>query len=826
VPFAHPRLRPDVICVKVPSEDESHYFYKNPLTNDFFRFNPLQHEMLRRLDGGKSVDEICRELSALHDEEIPSSVGEAFIEELRGMKLLDDLESLASDRKTRRQLAGAVKKALLRANLEIDPPVDLPSIEPSRSVALALKALAKEDTPAAADWLAVAREISPAEPLIQKYFDAFWRGVADAVKVRSRWAAFGEVVDRTILLGAFDSANLAKKLAPYLGFLFHLEAWFVCLAIGLSGMVLQLFAPEPAVDLGSGDTLIFYPLVLFFVLLHELWHAVALAYAGRRPGFIGCGLMHGFRPFFFTDTFESILVKKRQRIMVYLAGLEINFTMIFTLALLTYLEAFTPRLYANVYYFNWVLISVTLYNFIPFFRGDMYVVLEEALGQRDLDKNAYRFVRQAFAAYVLRAGDPPKLPMRTALFYTAFACGSAITLCVLFYWVMIGWLFNGLIQRLGFAGLILWFGCFVLIFGHQIRTTAKSLFMFVRSQLPLLRTRRGLIVFGVLVAVPLFVLLAVRVPLVIEAPLVIAPVERAYARAAESGFVAMILVEDRETVERGQLIAELSSPELDLELSRAVADLEVRRQKLAMIEAGARIEEVRLQTRGLERSAVALRRSSRDHRRQRALLAAGLVSSRDMERARSVDGEARGELSARATELEVVQLGNRGEDIGRARAEVQIAERWLAALEKRQRLLSIEAPSDGVVATQRLRERLGDYLKAGDVFLEIIDPAQLRAELEVSPHAPIDEIERGARIELRLSARPHEVVEALVENVAPRARADGRQVMIYSEPLVNAVAISELTGRGRIYGRPRSLAYRWFVRPVRRLVSYELWALD
>ncbi len=89
-------------------------------------------------------------------------------------------------------------------------------------------------------------------------------------------------------------------------------------------------------------------------------------------------------------------------------------------------------------------------------------------------------------------------------------------------------------------------------------------------------------------------------------------------------------------------------------------------------------------------------------------------------------------------------------------------------LEKLQQKVDIVCPVNGLLSTPRLREKIGLYLKEGDLVCEVDAPEAMEAEIfleeqEVAPVRP------GQKVQLKVRALPFETLEAEVERIAPVA---------------------------------------------------------
>jgi hypothetical protein len=127
------------------------------------------------------------------------------------------------------------------------------------------------------------------------------------------------------------------------------------------------------------------------IAVHEIAHGLALAHYGGEPGEMGTGLFY-FGPMFYTDVTDAWTLKKRQRIMVFLAGnistLFVGSIVVFILLFVTFPQPANLILTMVAFYcFN-----MSLFNFAPPFETDGYYVLSDALNMPNLRPESYGYV--------------------------------------------------------------------------------------------------------------------------------------------------------------------------------------------------------------------------------------------------------------------------------------------------------------------------------------------------------------------------------------------------------------------------------------------------
>jgi hypothetical protein len=165
------------------------------------------------------------------------------------------------------------------------------------------------------------------------------------------------------------------------------------------------------------------------IAIHEIAHGLALVHYGREPGEMGTGLFY-FGPMFYTDVTESWTLKKRQRMMVFLAGnistLLIGSIVVFILLVVTFPQPAALILTMVAFYcFN-----MSLFNFAPPFETDGYYVLSDALNMPNLRPESYGYVgsliKRVFGAKKLKATEMTRPKKSIMVAYAVLSVGWLI----------------------------------------------------------------------------------------------------------------------------------------------------------------------------------------------------------------------------------------------------------------------------------------------------------------------------------------------------------------------------------------------------------------
>jgi HlyD family secretion protein len=235
-------------------------------------------------------------------------------------------------------------------------------------------------------------------------------------------------------------------------------------------------------------------------------------------------------------------------------------------------------------------------------------------------------------------------------------------------------------------------------------------------------------------------------------------------------------------VRRGDLIAELDDRDLRARVSQAEAGLRAAEARLALIQLGARDQEI-AQARSAVADAEATRAlAEKQLQRQTALFARELVPQSEVDVAVKNLESATARLEAERERLSLVERRFLPEEV--AVAEAQAAEARAAVSVARTQLsyARIAAPIDGVIASVSTQE--GEAIAAGfqaPTFVTLVDLNRLQADAFVD-ETDIGKIAPGQRAVLTVDAFPDRDFTGTVTAILPKAII--QQNVVYYDAVV------------------------------------------
>jgi len=325
-----------------------------------------------------------------------------------------------------------------------------------------------------------------------------------------------------------------------------------------------------------------------------------------------------------------------------------------------------------------------------------------------------------------------------------------------------------------------------------------------------------LLVFAIL----LLLVNVIHVQLTVSGNFVILPVQNADVRAEVEGIIATIYHEEGENIEKGMPIASLSDRDIRADLEKVKAQIDEKNAQLKLLEAGARPEEITLAKTVVEKTNERLKYARKDLEMDRALMEKEIISAKQFAQSEGLVALREKESQEAKDQLKILLAGSRKEEIDATKAglgSLQAQERFLDGQLKS---LTIVSPISGIVATHKLREKIGQNVNKGDLIAKVYELKTVEAEIAI-PEKEFADIRMGQRVLLKAQAFPQEDFDGTVTSIAPIAakqadRGDERSITVVTRLENSSMLLKpEMSGNAKIYcGEQRliNIIARRFVR--------------
>ena len=192
--------------------------------------------------------------------------------------------------------------------------------------------------------------------------------------------------------------------------------------------------------------------------------------------------------------------------------------------------------------------------------------------------------------------------------------------------------------------------------------------------------------------------------------------------------VAQLYVREGQFVERGQLIATLDGKaQVEAERLRAIAQIELARNRLAQVRAGTKASDHEAQRAEIRRLEAAHRLEELQLSRYERLYASNDVAASTLDARRAAEQASRQTIEAARQRLTSI-VDVRPEDLRVLESEITVAEALLVEIETRLSALNVTAPTSGTIV--KIHARQGE--QPGPLgIVEMADTSRMEVEAEV-----------------------------------------------------------------------------------------------
>jgi putative peptide zinc metalloprotease protein len=187
----------------------------------------------------------------------------------------------------------------------------------------------------------------------------------------------------------------------FLAFIITFSILFIIVAINIA----YFFSTHAYQDIVFNEQTFLLLFVLGFIIciFHEIGHASSLIYFKRKAGDIGVGF-YLFYPVFYCDVSESWFLKKKQRVVVSLAGVYFELVLAFLFSVLSF---FTENI-LFILLSSSVLMRMVV-NLNPFSRYDGYWILSDITNKPNLQIDSLKHVGEIVKNFLKKTNLPCKI---------------------------------------------------------------------------------------------------------------------------------------------------------------------------------------------------------------------------------------------------------------------------------------------------------------------------------------------------------------------------------------------------------------------------------
>ncbi len=693
---ACPRLRDDLITSRQETSEGVFFVVKDPTTRRFFRFREAEQLVARQLDGSTPLETIHQNLEAQAESAVSAEALHQFVEQLRRLGLLEvDRAAPSEHSHSHRRLSGSLLYIRMKA------------FDPDRLF----------DRLVGKVWF---------------FFTPWFITLSLAALVTAiaiTFSSWDEIVRDVSALYRFDALLLA---------------WVT---------------------------------VLLVTTAHEFAHGLTCKRFGGEVHEIGFLLLY-FQPAFYCNISDAWLFpEKAKRLWVTFAGAYFEIS-VWSFATLTW---FVTETDTWVNYLAMIVMATsgikTFFNLNPLIKLDGYYLLSDYLEIPNLRQKSIEYLKSVIKRLWGSAAALNVTRRERRIYVTYGVLAGAYS-----YWLLsvIALRFgNYLVDQYQGPGFIAFSGLLMVAFKNPLGRATSGLRTLARGPGEVSRLKRPAVrVFIAVVA--LAALFFGRMELKVSGEFKVLPVRNADVRSLVDGTIEYVYADEGDQVRAGDVLVRLSERDYRAELLKTEAEIAIKRPALKMLQAGPRNEELALARDEFQTATTRydharkrfdeairigamqqskaeatvttaqerLRYARTDQLRYKDLFGRGLVSRKQFEdseeevvlRTKELDvmqaelqlvsAETFAELqqdlavtekqaNEAASRLKLLFAGSRPETIEATVAEIEQLETGRRYLADQLSLTAIVSPASGVVATPKLKDRVGEHLNKGDLVAKV-----------------------------------------------------------------------------------------------------------
>lgn len=770
---SYPKFREDLVISQQEFEKVTYYVIKDPITQKFFRIKEFEYFITQNLDGKTSPEEIAPKFQKHFNIRLPLDTLNKFIHRL---ETLGFLEGDISERE-----------------------------------------LAK----------------------LQYRKRTFW----------------GKLL--FIKLKGFDPDRILNKLLRYAKFLFTPHFFVFSLFIIFFAIVITI---SNWGDLGYSIRGLFRIATIFkiwiaiflVIVLHEFAHGLTCKYFGGEVHEMGFLLLY-LQPCFFCNVSDAYLFKeKSKKLWVTFAGAYCQIFVWATATLLWRITALDTGL--NSFLFVVVITSgvTVLFNFNPLIKLDGYYLLSDYLEIPNLRKKAFDFLSSCFKRrflkdHTVRIEVSPR-NKKIYIWYGTFSLlYSAFLLSFIFIKVE-----NFLVSQLGGLGFVLFLLLLFLILKQPAEKALAGAYRLILAKKESLMRPKRIIAYSVILIILLLFLFVVKMELKVGSRCEIQALEFYTVRSSPDGIIIEELfrgesgeqksvnllklvsndygalnlvtkVKEGERIEKGKIVAELSSASYLADLEQTKAALKRSREYYALLKKGPREESIRQAKERVAQTQAKLELEEKELKRLSDLHQKNLIANQELEKAQTEHAVLSKELKIAKSDLKILKNGTRPEELEMAASEIGELEAKANFLEAQISASQIKSPIRGVVTSLGSEKKIPPF--TGFWGLNIANLDTMLVVIKVS-EKHLDVLKEGQTIKLKVKSYPFSSFWGKVFKISQEAKEDQTKNVFRVTCKIeneNHLLKPGMSGYAKIYCGKRSI----FNLLTRRIVSYfrvEVWS--
>lgn len=245
-----------------------------------------------------------------------------------------------------------------------------------------------------------------------------------------------------------------------------------------------------------------------------------------------------------------------------------------------------------------------------------------------------------------------------------------------------------------------------------------------------------------------------------------------------AGHVVQRLVEEGDSIKKGQPIAKLETADLELEVANAKAQLLASQATLAQLTNGSRPQDVSAARATLRSAEADKNNAAAEYRRTQQLFAQNAISTQDRDRSQTAYATATARADQAAQQLSLVLEGPRQEEIELAAARLEQAKQTLKLAQTRLAYAQVASPIDGVVLSKNIES--GEYVSPGTPVVTIGELDQVWLKAYVS-ESDLGKVKLGQKVAVTTDTYPNKIYKGTIGYIASEAEFTPKNIQTAEE---------------------------------------------
>ncbi len=660
-----------------------------------------------------------------------------------------------------------------------------------------------------------------------------------------------------IKLKGFDPDKMLTQILRYARFLFTPYFFAFSLLIIFLATVITI---SNWGDLGYSVRGLFRVATIFkiwiaiflVIVLHEFAHGLTCKNFGGEVHEMGFLLLY-FQPCFFCNVSDAYLFKeKSKKLWVTFAGAYGQIVVWAVATLLWRITALDTGL--NSFLFVVVITSgiTVLFNFNPLIRLDGYYLLSDYLEIPNLRKKAFDFLSSHLKRKFLKLArlkvEPSPRHKKIFIWYGALSVLYSIFL-LSFIFIKVE---NLLVSHLGAFGFILFLFLLFLILKEPAKKVLAGVYAVVLAKKKDIMRPKRIIVYPVIIIILLVVLFAVKMELKVGSKCQIEALECYTLRSSPDGTITEELfqggsteqksvnllklvsegygvlnlatkVKKGERVQKGEIVAEVSSASYLSDLEQTKAGLKKAEERYTLLKKGPRKDSIRQAQKRVGQIQVQLELREGELNRVSDLYQKNLISSHELEQAQTQYTVLSEQLEIAKADLKILRNGARPEELQMASAEIEELKAKVNFLEGQISGSRIRSPISGVVTSLGSEENSSPTVSFWGLSIANLDTMLVLIQ---ASEKHLDVLEKGQNVKLKVKSYPFSSFWGRVFQISQKAEEhQERKIFRITCKIGNQSHVLKpgMSGYAKIYCGKTS-AFNLLTRKIVRYLRVEVWS--